>query len=56
MACPYSPAVLPALETRATRLGRKVSEVGHGLGGVAVAGEDPIALLNGDRTWVEDGR
>ena len=33
------PVVLPAHETRATGHGREVCEVGHGLGGVAVAGE-----------------
>jgi hypothetical protein len=35
---PRNPVVLPALETRATCHGRKVCEVEHGLGGVAVAG------------------
>ncbi len=44
MACPYSPAALPALETRATRLGREVSEVGHGLGDVAVASGAPVVM------------
>jgi hypothetical protein len=33
------PVLLPALETRATGHGRKVCMVGHGLSGVAVAGE-----------------
>jgi hypothetical protein len=33
-----SPALLPALETRAAHGGGKASEVGHGLGDAAVAG------------------
>jgi hypothetical protein len=33
------PVLLPALETRATGHDREVCVVGHGLGGVAVAGE-----------------
>src|SRR3954464_4115358 len=41
---PHSPALLPALITRATRDGWKATGVGHGLGGVVVANRILVAI------------